>query len=138
MKAQAAPQIAMPRRKAKRSCAKHAVSRTIAAAPTNVPTRRAAPLRSDAPTPRWQTIAAEVAAQKDCRVQARRQRRARDRPRSRGAGQKGSWTSVPEMCGNHQLAPCGPALAGERPNALWSMFNNDPRRDGSYRERPDS
>jgi hypothetical protein len=41
----------------------HAVSTTIATAPTVVPTMRYHPLRSEAPRWGWHTIAAEVPAQ---------------------------------------------------------------------------
>ena len=47
-----------------RSCGKHAVSATIIVAPTTVPIIRNQPLRSEAPSCSWHTIAAEVPAQK--------------------------------------------------------------------------
>jgi hypothetical protein len=53
----------MPR-KAMRSCGKHPVSTTIATAPTTVPIMRNHPLRSEAPRCGWQTIPADVPAQK--------------------------------------------------------------------------
>jgi hypothetical protein len=46
-----------------RCCGKQAVSTTIMTAPTMVPITRNQPLRSDAPTPGWQTTAADVPAQ---------------------------------------------------------------------------
>ena len=48
-KAQPAPHNARPTRKATRFCGKHAVSTTIATAPTTVPIMRNQPLRSEAP-----------------------------------------------------------------------------------------
>ena len=57
-----APQRQSPR-KAIRSCGKHAVSTTIMTAPTTVPIMRNQPLRSEAPSCGWHTIAAEVPAQ---------------------------------------------------------------------------
>src|SRR3954447_23892362 len=46
-----------------RSCGKHAVSTTIIVAPARVPIIRNQPLRSEAPSCSWHTIAAEVPAQ---------------------------------------------------------------------------
>ena len=63
-KAQTAPHSARSPRKAIRSCGKHAVSTTIIVAPITVPIIRNQPLRSEAPSCGWHTIAAEVPAQK--------------------------------------------------------------------------
>src|SRR6478609_11539087 len=57
-------QKARSTRKAMRSCGKHAVSTTIIVAPVTVPIIRNQPLRSEAPSCNWLTIAAEVPAQK--------------------------------------------------------------------------
>ena len=62
-KAQIAPHRARSPRKAIRSCGKHAVSTTIIVAPITVPIIRNQPLRSEAPSCGWHTIAAEVPAQ---------------------------------------------------------------------------
>lgn len=62
-KAHPAPQNARPARKATRFYGKHAVSTTIATAPTTVPTMRNQPLRKEAPSCGWQTRAAVVPAQ---------------------------------------------------------------------------
>src|ERR1700750_937368 len=56
-------QRARSTRKAIRSCGKHAVRITIIVAPTTVPIIRNQPLRSEAPSCSWHTIAAEVPAQ---------------------------------------------------------------------------
>ncbi len=57
------PQRARSPRKAIRSSGKNAVSTTIMMAPTKVPIIRNQPLRSEAPSCGWHTIAAEVPAQ---------------------------------------------------------------------------
>ena len=63
-KAQTANHNASSARKAMRSCGKHAFSTTIITVPTMVPIIRNHPLRSEAPSCGWHTIAAEVPAQK--------------------------------------------------------------------------
>src|SRR5438128_12186654 len=62
--AHAAPHRARLTIKVPRSCGKHAVSTTIATAPTTVPIMRNQPLRNEAPRRGWQTTAADVPAQK--------------------------------------------------------------------------
>jgi hypothetical protein len=62
--AQVAPHNARLPRNSTRSCGKHAVSNTLIMAPMSVPIMRNQPLRKEAPSCGWHTIAAEVPAQK--------------------------------------------------------------------------
>src|SRR3954463_8692234 len=80
--AQMPHQKARSTRKATRSCGKHAVSTTISVAPTTVPIIRNQPLRSEAPSCSWHTIAAEVPAQKGL---SRSRQNATQKPRDNAA-----------------------------------------------------